>query len=221
MSRSSKAEDVVIKIKNQILSGRWQPGDRLNDLKLAEEFESSRHSVREALFKLTETGIIEKEYWKGYFIKEITEDIVTNIVEIRIALESYAIRNFVKVATEADFLDMAEAINKSEKMLKEHDWLNYLTTDFSFHEIIYSRQPNKYIAATMNNYMLTIHFVRYMSMGKDDNFIETAKNSIFWHTAILEAIKSRDEEEAVKRLVAHLGVHKEEAEANLVKYKQI
>lgn len=218
MSRTSIAEDVVIKIQKLILSGRWQPGDRLNDLELAEEFESSRLSVREALFKLTETDIIEKEHWKGYFIKEITEDTVSNIIEIRIALESIAIRNFIKVATDADFWDMAESINKSEEMLKEHDWLNYLTTDFTFHEIIYSRQHNKHITTILNNYMLTIHYIRYISMGRDDSFIEAGKNSILYHTSILDAIKNRDEEEAVKRLVTHLGEHKKEAEIQLLKH---
>ena len=59
-----------------------------------------RISVREALFRLVETGVIRKEYWKGYFIREITDEMILEIVEVRIALESCAIRNFVKEASQ-------------------------------------------------------------------------------------------------------------------------
>ncbi len=215
MNRSSKAEDLYILIRDQILSGRWKPGDRLNDAALADEFQVSRTSVREALFRLIETGIIVKEHWKGYFIKEITEKIVSNIIELRIALESCAIKNFVHESTEEDLKQLDNILTDCKACLAEGDLLKYLTTDFSFHEMIYTNQHNQYITATLNNYMLTIHFIRYQSMGKDDDFMATAQNSLYWHGYILDAIKERNAVEAEKRLVAHLNEHEQEAKRNL------
>lgn len=217
MARINKAEDTYKLIREQILSGRWKPGDRINDKELADELQVSRITVREALFKLTETKIIEKEYWKGYFIKELNDEIVSNIVELRITLESQAIRNFVDEVQEKDIAEMEKILLESQKCLDADDPLNYLTTDYQFHEYIYKHQHNIYITSIMDNYQLTIHFIRYVSMGKDEDFYETARNSIAFHTSILEAIKERNSEEAVKRLVDHLLFHKDETEKQLHK----
>ena len=217
MARTNKAEDTYKLIREQILSGRWKPGDRINDKELADELQVSRITVREALFKLTETKIIEKEYWKGYFIKELNDDIVSNIVELRITLESQAIRNFVEEVTDEDIAEMEKTLEESQKCLEANDPVNYLTTDYQFHEYIYKHQHNIYIASIMDNYQLTIHFIRYISMGKDEVFYETGNNSIAFHKSILDAIKARNKEEAVIRLVDHLKFHKHETEKQLHK----
>lgn len=215
MGKTSKAEDIYAYIKDQILSGRWKPKDRINDKELAEEIQVSRLSVREALFKLTETGIIAKEYWKGYYIKEITDDLISNMIEIRIALEKYALKHFITEASDKDIEDLHSILLESQKDLQQNDFLKYLKTDFSFHELIYTRQHNYFITSTMNNYQLTIHFIRFASMGKDKDFIDTAQNSIEWHTKIYNAIKERNTKKAEKLLVLHLSSHKVKAEREI------
>ena len=95
--------------------------------------------------------------------------------------------------------------------MEKGDLVNYLKTDFVFHEIMYRRQHNKYMTSVMDSYMLIIHFVRYYSMGSEEEFEATAKESIKWHRYILEAVRERDEEESVKRLREHLAIHKKEA----------
>ncbi len=215
MAKNSIAESTYYYIRDQILAGRWKAGDRINDLELAEELQVSRLSVREALFKLTETGIIEKSHWKGYFLQQITKDVIENIIEIRIALETVAVENLINECSDDIFDIMEKTIDDSEVYLKKGDNLNYLKTDFRFHELIYENQHNSYITNTMNNYMLIIHCVRYNSMGKDESFIETAGHSITCHRNILNQLRLRNISEAQRVLVEHLLMHKSEAEENL------
>lgn len=215
MAKQSRAEDIYEIIKNQILSGRWQAGDRLSDAELAEECQASRISVREALFKMTETGIVKKEFWKGYFINSITPETIENIVEMRLAIESQVIYTFTETATAEDLADLDACINLSEEYLHEGDLSQYLIADFNFHEIIYTRQRNSCFTSIMNNYLLMIHFIRYNAMGHGDSFTEKANKSIATHRYILEAIKARDKDEAKRRMVDHLHVHKEEAEQEM------
>lgn len=216
MARKSKAEEIYNYIRDQILTGRWELGARLNDLEISEEVQVSRLSVREALFRLTETGIIEKTHWKGYFIKEIDEKTISNIIEIRIILETQAIKNLVIDATEADFAEMEQTINTSEELLNKNDLLNYLTHDYHFHELMYSRQHNSYITSTLNNYLIAIHFIRYISMGKEKDFIKTAKHSIHDHRSILDAIKSQNANLAEELLITHLSSHEQKAKEEFV-----
>lgn len=208
MAKISKAEDIYEYLKIQILSGRWKPGDRLNDLELSEEIQVSRTSVREALFRLTESGIIIKKYWKGYFINSIDAQKVSNIIQLRIILECQGIINFIDTINEEKVNKLENAINKSEEFLNKKDLTNYLKTDFTFHELIYTNQKNDYIARTMNSCMLLIHFIRFLSMGSDEDFIETAIDSIEKHRSILEAIKNKDKDLSVERLTTHLTQHK-------------
>lgn len=209
--RSSKAEEVYSYVKQQILSGAWKEGDRLNDSLLAEEIGVSRISVREALFRLVESGIVEKAYWKGYFIKEITDKLIADIVELRIALESCAVRNLMRELTNNEVETLRSIIDESEELLYAGDFTQYLAKDYSFHETIYQTQHNTYIRSTLDNLQLAIHFVRYKSMGKDETFYTRALSSIRWHRRILHAIEMRDGDEAVSLLIQHLDEHQTEA----------
>jgi DNA-binding GntR family transcriptional regulator len=143
MYKASKAEEVFAYIKKQILSGEWKEGERLNDALLAEDIGVSRSSVREALFRLVETGVISKEYWKGYFIREITDQIVSEVVQVRIALESCAIRNFVMEASQEYIDELQRIIDASKVCLENQQNVEYMLTDYSFHEFIYQKQHNQ------------------------------------------------------------------------------
>ncbi|MDD3347716.1 GntR family transcriptional regulator [Oscillibacter sp.] len=211
-AKASKAEDVYSYIKKQILSGKWKEGDRLNDSELAEEIGVSTLSVREALFRLMESGIISKEHWKGYFVKEITGKTVSDLVQIRIALESYAMRNFVQECTSEQIDMLQEILEKSTRYLDNNDFLNYLAVDYSFHETIYRHQHNSYIIRALDNLQLSIHFVRKKSMGPMETFAEIARSSIQWHQKMFNAIKAKNADDAVSLLVQHLSEHQSEAQ---------
>lgn len=211
MYKASKAEEVFAYIKNQILSGEWKEGERLNDALLAEDIGVSRSSVREALFRLVETGVISKEYWKGYFIREITDQIVSEVVQVRIALESCAIRNFVVEASQEYIEELQCIIDASKVCLEKQQHVEYMLTDYSFHEFIYQKQSNQFIVSTMDNLQLIIHSIRRKSMGDDEVFVESAKNSIAWHQKMLDAIKTGNPDYAAEMLEGHLKVHHSEA----------
>lgn len=215
MYKASKAEEVYEYIKKQILSGEWKEGERLNDDLLAQEIGVSRISVREALFRLVETGVIRKEYWKGYFIREITDEMILEIVEVRIALESCAIRNFVKEASTEALEKLQNIIDESKACLEKGQLVEYMLTDYSFHETIYQNQHNNIIISTMDNLQLIIHSIRTKSMGVGEIFYETAKTSIAWHQKMLDAIRTGDPDHAEEMLVNHLHVHQDEAISNL------
>ena len=215
MSKASRSEEVFAYIKEKLLSGTWKTGDRLNDSLLAEEIGVSRLSVREALFRLTETGVVEKRQWKGYFIREITDETVSDIVDVRTAMESVSIRYFIRECTPEQLELLKKVLDDSRRLLREGDLTGYLATDYAFHETIFNNQHNRYIAHIMDILQLVIHFIRYKSMGTGETFIKTAENSIQWHQRIFDAIEAKDEDLAVELLREHLLSHQEEVRSQL------
>lgn len=213
--KQSKAEDIYEFIYDQILEGRWKPGDRINDQELADEIQVSRISVREALFKLLATGIIEKIQWKGYFLKRVDEHVIEDIVEIRIALETLALNNMLDEPDPTVFDEMKETIDASEIHLENNELAMYLKRDFHFHVLLYSKQKNQYIATTLTNYLILIHFIRFICMGTGDNFIKTAQDSIKDHRLILKYLMKNNREKAVETLRSHLISHEEKSKHEL------
>lgn len=216
MSKENKADEIYKFIRLQILSGRWKSGERIHDDELANELQVSRISVREALFRLTETQILEKKYWKGYFLITLNDAIISNVVELRVILETQALKNFISEATSENLNDLQHILDDSFHYLKQKDSINYLMTDYLFHEYIYKHQHNNYVESTMDNFQLLIHFIRYTAMDQE-TFYKTGEISTKAHQAIFNAIKEGNEKKALKCLKDHLAFHKRKATENINK----
>lgn len=59
-------------IKENICGGRYEPGQRLNEVELARSLNVSRSPVREALRRLAADGLVEEKPNRGVFVREFT-----------------------------------------------------------------------------------------------------------------------------------------------------
>jgi DNA-binding GntR family transcriptional regulator len=109
-AESVTAQELVIDaVRNAILSGVLAPEARLRQEELAELFGTSRIPVREALRALEYEGLVQSEPHRGFTVTAIDADDVEEVYELRILLESYAIRLSLPLVTEED-LEELEAI---------------------------------------------------------------------------------------------------------------
>src|SRR6476646_6240553 len=83
----------VVKILSAgILSGKYKPGDRLNESQIARELNISRIPVREALSQLQEQGLVQNRQRRGMFVTHIGTQEVDQIFAVRLLLEGEALR---------------------------------------------------------------------------------------------------------------------------------
>ena len=75
-----------------ILSGKYRPGDRLNESQIARELSISRIPVREALSQLQEQGLVQNRERRGMFVTNIGPEEVEQIFALRFLLESEALK---------------------------------------------------------------------------------------------------------------------------------
>jgi len=78
-------------LRDAIVSGRYRPGDRLNESKIAREFGISRIPVREALMQLQEHGLVMNHERRGMFVTLLSEEDVQRINSLRVVLEAEAL----------------------------------------------------------------------------------------------------------------------------------
>ncbi|MEQ9210856.1 MAG: GntR family transcriptional regulator, partial [Pseudomonadales bacterium] len=70
---------VYDQLREEIVSGRYPPGTRLNESMIAREMNISRIPVREALVRLREHGLVMKHDRRGMFVTELTQEDIPRI----------------------------------------------------------------------------------------------------------------------------------------------
>jgi DNA-binding GntR family transcriptional regulator len=103
---ASASEIVLAAIRRAILEGVLRPGARLRQEDLAAVFGSSRIPVREALRALEYDGLVESEPHRGFTVTTLDPDDINDVYELRIVLETYAIRLAVPLLTDADLVEL-------------------------------------------------------------------------------------------------------------------
>lgn len=77
-------------IRTAIIEGRYEPGSRLVEQRIAEEFDLSRTPVREALRTLEAEGLVRIEPNRGATVRTVEVDDVLDLYDLRARLEGYA-----------------------------------------------------------------------------------------------------------------------------------
>lgn len=77
-------------IRQAIVEGRYRPGQRLIEQRIAEEFALSRTPVREALRRLEAEGLVQSQPNRGAIVRDLTTDDLADLYDLRARLEAYA-----------------------------------------------------------------------------------------------------------------------------------
>ncbi|MGL4732501.1 MAG: GntR family transcriptional regulator, partial [Fusobacteriaceae bacterium] len=89
--RKSIREQVYETLRDLIINGEIEAGERVVEVEYAEKFHVSRTPVREAIRMLELEGLVEVNSKGGVLVKEVTPEDIKEIYKIRIALEGVII----------------------------------------------------------------------------------------------------------------------------------
>ncbi len=99
-------ELVLAAVRKAILSGVLGPGERLRQEELADVFGTSRIPVREALRALEYEGLVTSEPHRGFTVAALDADDVEEVYDLRILLESEAVRLALPLLTDDDLEEL-------------------------------------------------------------------------------------------------------------------
>lgn len=95
MAKRTDADTLSRYIRNElrsnILSGRWEPGDRLQLKQLSEQFETSSTVLREALARLAAERLVVLQPNRGFFVPTLSLEELRNITELRCVNERFGV----------------------------------------------------------------------------------------------------------------------------------
>ena len=206
--------DIVFKtLREAIITGDLQPGERLMEIKLANELGVSRTPVREAIRKLELEGLVIMTARKGAEVAPINEKDLREVLEIRKALESLACALACKNIKDINIRKL-KAVNAEISKAIEADNIELITKkDVEFHEMINTLTDNNRLIQMLHQ--LKEHIFRYRF-----EYIKEMKNKqviVDEHNRIIDALSERDPEKASKELEQHIEIQEKYILNTLIK----
>lgn len=105
--QQATVQEVVLEaVREAILTNVLEPGARLRQEELADMFGTSRIPVREALRALEYEGLVHSEPHRGFTVTSLDADDVEEVYELRVVLESEAVRLAIPLLTDEDLAEL-------------------------------------------------------------------------------------------------------------------
>ncbi len=193
-------ELVLEKLREAILSGRFQPGQRLIERELVEQLGVSRTPIREALRKLELEGLVTTVPYKGPVVTLPTLEDARELYEVRAALEGQATALLAACAQPHDLEQLEAHVEAAEEAVRAGDVRAVLAANNAFHDELAHRCGNSLLESLINNLRNRIILLRVESLSLPGR----PPRSVAEHREILARVRAHDPEGARRCMEVHI-----------------
>lgn len=188
-------------IKNMIFDGVFKPGDRIVETQLAKDFNVSKSPIREAIRMLERDGLVVVDEKSRVIVYKPTLKDVEEIYFCRKALESFAVAQTTKIATDEEINSIETLLNDTEKAIQEkQDAQSIIKLNEMFHNLIIEFTQNNRLHKQLSDLRSLMYFFRIMNFKGESR----AEVILEQHRGIFAWIQARNAEMASEAMVNHL-----------------
>lgn len=198
--RISVREQVYQALKEDILGGTFDMGERLNENQMIARYGVSRAPLREALTMLQRDGLLEVVPRVGYITSRVTPRDITEIFDLRVLIEAETARKAALSIDEAELL-LLETLCSPFQPGDPLSRRQHLDENMKFHHIIATAAGNLRMVQVLNQLME--HMLRLIVLRLNQS---TGEDVVQEHLAIIQALRKRDSELARELMIGHLTV---------------
>ena len=193
--------DVVFQtLRQAILRGELEPGERLMEIQLANKLGVSRTPIREALRKLELEGLVNMVPRKGAEVADITEKSLRDVLEVRKALEELSVQLACEKITEEEIEELKRVAERFKDTLNDQDVTKIAEADVAFHDVIYTATDNQKLILLLNNLREQMYRYRVEYLKKEEAYPQL----IAEHEELIDNISKRNKEEATRIMCEHI-----------------
>jgi DNA-binding GntR family transcriptional regulator len=202
IERISLAEKVRAELLRRILDGTIRPGERIIELRVAEEFGTSQAPVREALRALEALGVVEANRNRGARARMLNRRELAEISDIRAELEGYA-ASFAAAKFKGATGELEGHVEIMLRAAKAQDVRRFAEANADFHRLIVRSAGNAMLLEIWSLLDVKAHTVMNLLRGQRD-LILVAKS----HLPIVAALNAGDARAARRATRAHVVINK-------------
>jgi DNA-binding GntR family transcriptional regulator len=197
-----RGQQIVEILRSAIITGDYDPGERLIEASLSTELGTSRGPVREALRQLESEGLVVSIPYRGAVVLGVSDEEVQEVlVPIRLTLERYSFAHALERMTDADFAELGKQVWLMEQAAAADDLPRLVEADLRFHDIVISASGQMHTVQIWRTIWPRIraYFYRY-GRGKD------LATMVEEHRDLLAALQTRDPVLMREQLDLHIAV---------------
>lgn len=185
-------ERVYLGLRDWIMDGTLQPGEKLSDVEIADYFSVSRTPVREAIQMLSDQKLVEVIPGKESRVTEIDPIAIQQIYDLLTDLQVKAVE-FAFPKINASVIQQLERLNQEfADGIKQKDPVMSLQRDNAFHDVFVQLAGNDFL--TDFNATLLAHIARIEN--RYFHILKERMDSVNIHEKMLEALRNGDLEAA-------------------------
>ena len=184
------ADKVYSLIRQDIVSGVFQPGERIHEKQLAAQLGISRTPIREALLKLEAEGVVACNSRRSYNVRVLSVDDVREIYETLGILEGAAAAAVVNLLDDDDLSQLRQFNRQMATAAANGDWQAFGSWNRRFHEVFLLKLDNRTLRDTCN----LVRGPLYTFPIPRQTLSAWLRKSVAEHRAIIRLSEARDAE---------------------------
>lgn len=194
-------ESITRELRTDILEGRFEPGERLVELRLTDQYKCGRLAVRSALLELSAEGLVDREANRGARVRDVSIAEAVQITQARAALETLIAGEAARNADEVQRVALAGIGKEMADAVAADDRAAYSVLNGALHRFLREISGHRVAA------QLVVHL---RNRGAQHRYrLATlpgrAEESLAQHQAIIDAVVAGDSAAASEAMAAHLA----------------
>lgn len=184
-------ERVASVIRSAIAAGIFEGGEHLSQDRLAKLFDVSRMPIRSVLRQLASEGLVELHAHRGAVVRSPTLEEISDLYEMRILIETFALRKTVAAIGERQLVELRELASGLETIAVIEGWLEARR---KFYRALYSIGNTPRVVATIMQFRAEV--TRYTT-----ELVDVRSHT---HQDLLDRVELGDPDLAASWLESHL-----------------
>ena len=192
---------VYRQLRGAIVSGRFQPNERLVEADLIRLTGAGRSAIREALIRLEQEGLVSREPNRGARVRLVSDEEAIEITEARAALEVLAVRYAAERIAPEGVRELGRIVDGMRERCREGDLLAYSELNGRFHRLLLDASGHETatrLLSLLRSQSIRFQYQTIFQAGR-------AAASQAEHEAIADAVSRHDAEAAQAAMRAHLA----------------
>ncbi len=200
IDRQSITDQVYHHIKQLILSGVLQGGEKIPEEKVAQQLQVSRTPIREALRKLENYGLVEIKPRSYAIVMDLDPSEAPQIAIIRLSLEKLSCTLLCDNVNDQDIFALKEIAAKCVTLMEENNLAEEFELDSQFHLEIARRTNNKHLYEIMEKLDAKIQMLRLRQKTPKSELI----NYVNQHEEIIRLLSNKNKESLLALIETHI-----------------
>ncbi len=138
--RDRLADQAHAATREAIITGQFDTGERLIETRLAADLGMSRAPIREAIQRLAEEGLVTERPHQGTFVTVLTADDVVDLYNVRLGIETTAVRLFMRRGCSTE--PLRAKIEAMSRAAARRDANSVVRAELEFHRMICEGSAN-------------------------------------------------------------------------------